>query len=306
MQTTISKANPVKAKKYKRSNSTLKSAVFFIGPAAVFYIIFMLIPLVQAVYYSFTDWNLGSQSVNFVGLANYIEAFTNDPSFRTSLFLTFQYTAIVVVVQNVMALSIAMLIEYRNRTRSLFRTAFFLPNMVSLIISAFMWSFIFTVVLPQLADAGLGFLDQGWLGNPDVALYSIIIVAVWRGTGYMMLIYIAALQGVPKELMEASVIDGAGPIQKFLNVTFPSIRHAITICVFLTLNEAFKVFDVVYGLTGGGPGRSTQVIALNIYEEAFSRNFRYGYANAKAMILFVVILIITIIQVKFTSAKEEK
>lgn len=306
MQTTLSKANPVKAKKYKRSNSKLKSAVLFIGPAAVFYIIFMLIPLVQAVYYSFTDWNLGSQTVNFIGFANYIEAFTNDPSFRSSLLLTFQYTAIVVIVQNVMALSIAMLIESRNRTRSLFRTAFFLPNMVSLIISAFMWSFIFTVVLPQLADAGLGFLDQGWLGNPDVALYSIIIVAVWRGTGYMMLIYIAALQGVPRELMEASVIDGAGPIQKFLNVTFPSIRHAITICIFLTLNEAFKVFDVVYGLTGGGPGRSTQVIALNIYEEAFSRNFRYGYANAKAMILFVVILIITIIQVKVTSAKEEK
>lgn len=121
-----------------------------------------------------------------------------------------------------------------------------------------------------------------------------------------MLIYIAALQGVPQELKEAAVIDGASPIQKFVNVTLPSIRHAITICVFLTLNEAFKVFDVVYGLTSGGPGRSTQVIALNIYEEAFSRNFRYGYANAKAMILFVVILIITIIQVRLTSGKEEK
>ena len=145
----------------------------------------MLIPLIQAVYYSFTDWNLASQSVNFVGLSNYIEVFANDPSFRDSLFLTFKYTAIVVVVQNVLALSIALLIEYRNRTRSFFRTMFFLPNMVSLIISAFMWSFIFTVVLPQLAEIGLGFLDQGWLGNPNIALYSIIIVAVWRGTGYM-------------------------------------------------------------------------------------------------------------------------
>lgn len=306
MQSTANNVKVKETNKAKRNSSKLKSALFFIGPAALFYLIFIFVPLVQAVYYSFTDWNLGSQTVNFVGLSNYIEAFTNDPNFRTSLFLTFQYTALVVVVQNVLALSIALLIENRNKTKSLFRTAFFLPNMVSLIISAFMWSFIFTVVLPQLAELGLGFLDQGWLGNPDVALYSIIIVAVWRGTGYMMLIYIAALQGVPQELMEAAVIDGAGPIQRFMNVTFPSIRHAITICVFLTLNEAFKVFDVVYGLTGGGPGRSTQVIALNIYEEAFSRNFRYGYANAKAMILFVVILIITIIQVRLTSGKEDK
>lgn len=306
MQSTVSKLDTKKLKKAKNKRFNLKSLFVFIGPAALFYIIFMLIPLTQAFYYSFTDWNLSSQSVNFIGLSNYIEVFTNDPSFRDSLFLTFRYTAIVVVVQNVLALSIALLIEYRNRTRSFFRTMFFLPNMVSLIISAFMWSFIFTVVLPQLAEIGLGFLDQGWLGNPNIALYSIIIVAVWRGTGYMMLIYIAALQGVPQELKEAAVIDGASPIQKFVNVTLPSIRHAITICVFLTLNEAFKVFDVVYGLTSGGPGRSTQVIALNIYEEAFSRNFRYGYANAKAMILFVVILIITIIQVRLTSGKEEK
>ncbi|WP_051128221.1 carbohydrate ABC transporter permease [Amphibacillus jilinensis] len=276
----------------------------FLTPAFLFYALFMLIPLIGAVYYSFTNWNAASQVTRFVGLSNYIEAFTNDPYFKESMLLTIKYTSIVVIVQNVLALLIALLIEYRNRTRNLFRTVFFMPNMVSLIISAFMWSFIFTIVLPQLSEYGLSLLDQGWLGNPDVAFYSIIIVAIWRGTGYMMIIYIAALQGVPVHLKEAAIIDGASSFQNFIHVTIPMIMHAITICVFLTLNEAFKVFDVVYGLTGGGPGRSTQVVALNIFEEAFSGNFRYGYANAKSMILFVIILIITIVQVYVMRGKE--
>jgi len=288
----------------KDKGKKITSFLTFLGPAFIFYGIFMLIPLIGAVYYSFTNWNAGSQVVRFVGMSNYVEAFTNDPYFKDSMFLTIKYTAIVVVLQNVLALAIALFIEYRNRTKSLFRTVFFMPNMVSLIISAFMWSFIFSIVLPQLAEYGLGFLDQGWLGNPDVSFYSIIMVAIWRGTGYMMIIYIAALQGVPVHLKEAAIIDGASSFQNFVHVTIPMIMHAITITVFLTLNEAFKVFDVVYGLTGGGPGRSTQVVALNIFEEAFSGNFRYGYANAKSMILFVIILIITIIQVYVMKGKE--
>ncbi|MBM7541108.1 raffinose/stachyose/melibiose transport system permease protein [Amphibacillus cookii] len=302
LATAKTKSNTFRFNKAKKKKCL--SFLMFLTPAFLFYALFMLIPLIGAVYYSFTNWNAASQATRFVGLSNYIEAFTNDPYFKESMLLTIKYTAIVVIVQNVLALLIALLIEYRNRTRNLFRTVFFMPNMVSLIISAFMWSFIFTIVLPQLSEYGLSLLDQGWLGNPDVAFYSIIIVAIWRGTGYMMIIYIAALQGVPVHLKEAAIIDGASSFQNFIHVTIPMIMHAITICVFLTLNEAFKVFDVVYGLTGGGPGRSTQVVALNIFEEAFSGNFRYGYANAKSMILFVIILIITIVQVYVMKGKE--
>ncbi|MMZ63233.1 Lactose transport system permease protein LacF [compost metagenome] len=180
-----------------------------------------------------------------------------------------------------------------------------MPNMISVIISAFMWTFIFSQVLPQLAEkTGLALLDQLWIGDPSVSFYSILIVSLWNGVGYMMIIYLAALQGVPQSIKEAALIDGATPLQSFRHVTMPLISHAVTICFFLTLNGAFKVFEVVYGLTGGGPGRSTQVITMNIYEEAFSNNFRYGYASAKSVILFVIVLIITFIQIGAMKKRE--
>jgi raffinose/stachyose/melibiose transport system permease protein len=288
----------------KNSRSKLWSWLIFIGPAFIFYLAFMLIPSIGAGYYSLTNWNGLARVSSFIGFDNYVEAFTEDPDFVNSIWFTLKYTAIVLVFQNVIALFLAVMIESRTRAKSFFRTIFFMPNMISLIISAFMWVFIFTIALPELSKYGLSILNQGWLGDSEVSFYSIILVSLWRGTGYMMIIYIAALQGVPKHLKEAAVIDGASPFQSLLHVTVPMIMHAITICIFLTLNESFKVFDLVYGLTGGGPGRSTQVIALNIYDEAFSNNFRYGYANAKAMILFGIVLIITFFQVRVMKNKE--
>jgi len=240
-----------------------------------------------------------------VGISNYIEAFKEDAAFRHSFIFTLKYTFVVFFIQNIIALGLALLIESTVKTKGFFRTIFFMPNMLSLIISAFMFSFIFTNVLPELSQkAVLSFLDQPCIGDPKVSFYSIIIVAVWQGIGYMMVIYMAALQGIPQHLNEAAMIDGANLFQKLKNITIPMIMHAITICSFLTLNNAFKVFDVVYALTQGGPGTSTQVVTLNIYEEAFSNNFRFGYANAKAMILFVVVMIITLIQIRITKGRE--
>ncbi|MEH7546883.1 sugar ABC transporter permease [Neobacillus vireti] len=288
----------------KRQKGTL-SLLLFVLPAFIFYFVFLLIPTVGAGFYSFTDWNALSQTFHFVGFSNYIEAFKDDPDFRHSFFFTLKYTAFMFVFQNVIALLLALFIETRVRTKGFFRTIFFMPNMLSLIISALMFSFIFSNVLPELSKKAIfHLLDQPWIGDAKVSFYSILIVSLWHGIGYMMVIYMAALQGVPSHLKEAAMIDGANPFQRLIHVTIPMIMHAITICAFLTLNGAFKVFDVVYALTAGGPGRSTQVMALNIYEEAFSNNFRYGYANAKAMILFLIVLVITLIQVKVLKKKE--
>lgn len=289
----------------KKNNRTkLWSWLIFIGPAFIFYLAFMFVPAVGAIYYSLTDWNGLAKVSSFIGIENYVEAFTEDPDFQRSIWFTIKYTGVVLVLQNFIALALAVMIESRAKLKSFYRTLFFMPNMVSLIISAFMWVFIFTIVLPELSKYGLSVLNQGWLGDPEVAFYSVVLVSLWRGIGYMMIIYIAALQGVPQHLKEASLIDGATPLQNLWHVTIPMIMHAVTICVFLTLNEAFKIFDLVYGLTGGGPGRSTQVIALNVYDEAFSNNFRFGYANAKAMILFGIVLIITFFQVRVMKGKE--
>ncbi|MEK3889773.1 carbohydrate ABC transporter permease [Bacillus sp. FSL K6-3431] len=300
-RTSIDLAIPKKSSFKKKYLSLL----LFVSPAFLFYLLFLFIPTIGAGVYSFTDWNGLNPNYAFVGFSNYIEAFKEDIAFRHSFLFTLRYTVFVFIIQNVVALTLALLIESKTRSKGFFRTIFFMPNMLSLIISALMFSFIFTNVLPELSQkALLTVLDQPWIGDARVSFYSILIVSLWQGIGYMMVIYMAALQGVPKHLKEAAMIDGANVFQRLRHVILPMIMHAITICSFLTLNGAFKVFDVVYALTQGGPGTSTQVIALNIYEEAFSNNFRFGYANSKAMILFMVVLIITLIQVRVTKGKE--
>lgn len=281
------------------------SLLAFTAPALIFYIAFLLIPMLGAFYYSFTDWNGLNRDYDLIGFANFVEVFKDDPDFVNSLLFTLKYVVVMVVLQNVLALFLAVLIESRTRSKGLFRTLFFMPNMISVIISAFMWTFIFSQVLPQIAEKTVfTFLNQSWIGDPNFSFYSILIVSLWNGVGYMMIIYLAGLQGVPQSLKEAAVIDGANAWQRFRSVTLPMITPAITICLFLTLNSSFKVFEVVYGLTGGGPGRSTQVVTMNIYEEAFSNNFRYGYASAKSIILFAMVLILTLIQVSITKKRE--
>lgn len=276
----------------------------FVAPALLFFIVFILIPMVGGIGYSFTNWNGLARSFSFVGLDNYREAW-HDTEFIRSLLFSFKYVMLMVVLQNGIALMLALLIESRKRAKGVYRTIFFMPNLVSMIIGAFMWTFIFTKLLPELAaKASLPFLDQAWTSDPKFSFYAILTVSLWQGVGYMMIIYIAGLQGVPKDLKEAARIDGANAWQLFRSITFPIIIHAVTICVFLTLNAAFNTFDVIYGLTGGGPGRKTEVVSLNIFQEAFNYNYRFGYANAKAMILFLIILIITIIQVKVMKRRE--
>jgi len=277
----------------------------FLAPSLVLYTAFLLIPMLGAMYYSITDWNGLNKTFDFVGLTNFVEAIKDDPDFLSSLWFTLKYVIFMVVLQNVFALFLAVLIESRTKSKGFFRTLFFMPNMISVIIGAFMWTFIFTQVTTQIAEKTfMTFMDQSWIGDPKFSFFSIIIVSLWNGVGYMMIIYLAGLQGVPQSLKEAAVIDGANAWQRFRSVTLPMITHAVTICFFLTLNGAFKVFEVVYGLTGGGPGRSTQVITMNIYEEAFSNNFRYGYASAKSIILFIIVLVVTVIQISVTKRRE--
>jgi raffinose/stachyose/melibiose transport system permease protein len=186
-----------------------------------------------------------------------------------------------------------------------FRTLLFLPNMISMIIGGFMWLFIFTRVLPRLDPDGLlGFLNQTWIGDPSWSFVAILTVSLWAGVGYLMVIYVAALQGVPRQLLESAAIDGAGRVRVVLSIILPMILPAVTIGIFLSLNMSFKVFEVVYALTGGGPGRATQVIALNIFEEAFNMSQRFGYASAKATILFLVVFTITLVQLRVMKRRE--
>jgi raffinose/stachyose/melibiose transport system permease protein len=259
----------------------------------------------QGSYYSFTDWNGLNKTYDFVGFGNFVEALRDDQNFRTSIWFTAKFVVCAVVLQNVVALLLALLIESRKKAKGLFRTIFFMPNMLSVIISTFMWVFVFSKVIPALAENGaLRFLNLSWLGDPSVSFWTILIVSVWGGVGTLLLIYMSAIQGIPQHLKEAAIIDGAQPYHMFRYITLPLIAHALTICIFLTLNSSFKVYDLVYALTNGGPGRGTQVITMNILEEAYQGNNRYGYASSKAIILFLIILVITMIQVTIMKKRE--
>ncbi|MEI2400706.1 MULTISPECIES: carbohydrate ABC transporter permease [Paenibacillus] len=289
------------------SNKSKQSLILlaFVFPALLFYAVFMLAPAFGGAWYSFTDWNGLNPAYHLVGFANYIEALTDDAFFIDSVWFTLKFVVFMVVLQNVLAVLLAVLIESRRRSKAWFRTIFFMPNMISMIIGGFMWLFIFTKALPYIAEhAGLAFLDQSWIGDPKYSFLAIVIVSLWGGVGYLMVIYIAALQGVPDALKEAAAIDGANSWQTFRSITLPMVYPAVTIGIFVTLNSSFKAFDAVFALTGGGPGRATQVLALNIFEEAFKMSGRYGYASAKAMILFLVVLVITLIQLSIMKRRE--
>ncbi len=282
------------------------SLILFTLPALAVYIVFKLYPAITGIFYSMTDWNGLSKEYDFVGLSNFVEMFSDDYYWK-SIWFTTKYVVVLLIVANVLALAIAVAVESLKRGKGLFRTVFFLSNMISMIIGGYMWRFIFYKVLYYMADNwGWKFLDQSWVGDTRYAFLSIIIVAAWGCIGYLMIIYLAGLQGVPANLLEAAALDGANRWQKFWSVTFPMIRPALTICIFWTLNSAFQVFDVIYSLTGGGPGRATQSVAVNIYEEAFRGNIRYGYATAKSTVLFLIILVITAVQLKTMQSKEEE
>ena len=280
------------------------SLLLYVFPALLVYGVFKLYPAASGIFYSLTNWNGLNKSFDFVGFANFVELFS-DVYFWQSIGFTAKYAAVMLIVANVIALGLAITIESLRKGRGFFRTLFYMPNMISMIIGGYMWRFIFHKVLYYMADHwGLLFLDQSWVGDTRFAFLSIVTVAAWGSVGYLMIIYLAGLQGVPNQLKEAASLDGASAWKRFWNITFPLITPSLTICVFWTLNSAFQVFDVVFSLTGGGPGRATQSVALNIYEEAFRGNIRYGYATAKSTVLFLIILLITAVQLSLMKNRE--
>ena len=285
----------------KRRNLHL---ILFCAPALIVYLVFKLIPAIFGIGYAMTDWNGLGKNFHFIGLDNFITLF-KDEYFWKSIGFTLKYVLVIVVVANVVALSLAVAIESRKHARGIYRTIYYMPNMISMVIGGYMWMFIFTQVLYYIADHwGWRFFDHSWIGDPHYSFIAIIIVATWSLVGYLMIIYLAALQGVPKQLLEAAHIAGANAWQCFFRVTLPLILPAVTICVFWTINSGFQVFDVIYALTGGGPGRATQSVAMNIYEEAFKGNLFYGYATAKSTLLFLMVMTVTIIQIKVMRSRE--
>jgi raffinose/stachyose/melibiose transport system permease protein len=276
----------------------------FVGPVLLAFILIVLIPFFTGIYYAFTDWNGVTGSVKWVGLDNFKYVFTEDKQFQQSFILTTKYTVVAIILTNLIGFGLALLVAQRLKSKNVLRTVFFMPNLIGGLILGFIWQFIFVKGFASIGElTGIPLFELAWLGDAKTAFWGIVTVSVWQGAGYIMIIYIAALQNVPQELIEAARIDGANRFQVLRHITMPLVAPAVTICLFLTTASSFKVFDANLSLTNGGPFKSTEMLALNIYTEAFVNN-RYGIGEAKALIFFIVVAAITVLQVTITKKRE--
>lgn len=275
----------------------------FVAPPMLIWALVVIVPLVYGLYLTTTDWNGLSNNYNIIGFKNYVDVFA-DPDFVSSLMKTFIYVICVVVLSNVLGIILALLLTAGIRMQSIFRTCFFAANMIGGIVMGYIWNYIFSFALTKIGElTSIGILETSWLTNPVMAMVALIIVTVWQLSGYLMVIYVAGFSNIPSEILEAARIDGTNSWQLFRMIKLPMIMSSVTICTFMAISKAFMSFDVNLSLTGGGPFKSTELLALKIYQTAFS-NFEYGKGQAEAVVLFIIVAIISIIQVSISKKKE--
>jgi oligogalacturonide transport system permease protein len=268
--------------------------LIYLSPYIIGLLVFTALPFVVSFYLSFTDYNLMSAPV-FTGLANYIKLFTADRTFRKSLSVTLFYVLLTVPLKLIFALFIAVILNYRLKFINFFRTAFYVPSILGGSIAiAVMWRYIFADTgIVNMALTSLGFEAVNWFGDPTNALFTITLLRLWQ-FGSAMVIFLAALQSVDKSLYEAAAIDGANRWRAFVHITLPLITPVIFFNLIMQMVQAFQEFNGPYIITQGGPLKSTYLLPLYIYDEAFKR-FDMGYASAIAWVLFAIIMVLTVI-----------
>lgn len=275
----------------------------FLFPLLFTFAVTVIIPLVLGIFYSMTDWT-GIKYTKFVGLANYMAMF-KETSFLWSLIITVLFVVFNMILVNVVGFALALLCTSRLKGVGFFRAAYFLPNLIGGIVLGYVWQFIFNNVLIKLVGVSV-------LSNTPTAFAAIIVVYIWQYAGYIMLIYVNGLVTVPGDVIEAAAIDGANAFVTLFQIKIPMIMSTITICTFLTLTSAFKQFDVNMALTNGTGSvnflgqyltNGTQMLALNIYNTAISKN-SYALGQAKAVLFFVILACVSLIQVRISNSKE--
>jgi raffinose/stachyose/melibiose transport system permease protein len=278
----------------------------FVVPALLVYAVVTLYPSLAGVYYAFTDWT-GIGGKSFVGLHNFSKLFSDDRA-SGSLRNTLLLTVAVVVFQTGIGLLLALGVHAKIRSRMLLRVIFFSPVVVSPVMVAFLWKYIYN---PQpdaglngiLGAVGLGGLRHDWLGDPSFALWSVVAMVVWQYAGYSMVIFLAGLEGIPRELSEAAMIDGAGAFGRFRYVTWPLLAPALTVNVMLSTIGGLKLFDQVFAATDGGPGYSTETLSTVLYKEAFVYG-HFGYSTAIALVLALFVAAVSLVQIHYLRSRE--
>jgi len=283
----------------------------FLLPTLIAFLMVIIIPFIFGIYYSFTDWQGTGAVTESVGFANYTAIF-QEPGFLHSFLVTLLFTVLNIITVNVVAFAISLLVTSEIRGRNIYRAGFFVPNLIGGIVLGLVWQFIFSNILPSIGQSlGLQTLSKSLISNKDTVMITLVTVNTWQYAGYIMLIYVAAIQGISKSVMEAAEVDGARYWTRVTRIQIPLMANAFTISLFLTLTNSFKMYDVNVALTNGGPVslfmskpvQASELLALNIYNTAFKYN-NMAQGQAKAVIFFVVLTIFSIIQVTWNKSKE--
>ena len=302
----------------KKLNGNNLTFWLFLAPVLFTFIVIIVIPFFIGAYYSLTDWNATARAgagVEFIGFKNFTDSFA-DPAFLYSFIITTIFTVINVLVINIVAVVLALVVTSKLKLKNIHRVGFFIPYLIGGLILGYLWQFIFNNAIPSIGNmipafSGLQDPENLMLSKVGTSIIALVIVSTWQYAGYIMMIYVAAIEAVPSTLYEAAKIDGVNAWQRFRNITVPMISQAFTITMFLTLVNSFKQFDVNYALTSGGPATlfmdksifGTELLAMNIYRTAFvSNNLAAG--QARAVVFFVVLVIVTMIQVSINKKKE--
>lgn len=270
----------------------------FMAPSAVILGVFVLYPILRSLYYSFFDWTVGASTEPFVGFGNYIKLF-HDSQFLNSLRVTLEYTVVSVILLLVVGFVAALLLQGESLANRIVRSIFFFPTIVSLVTIGMVWKFLLdpSIGLVDGLAATFGLPSVAWLTSTTLALPTVIFVGIWKSTGFAMILFIAGLKGVPRERYEASNLDGASRWQTVWSITLPSIRPTLLFTSLILTIQSFQVFDLVYVMTDGGPLFSTDSMVNLLYRDGFV-NYETGYASAISWVLFAIIMIISLLQLR--------
>ena len=266
----------------------------FLVPTMAAFLIGFIIPFIEGVYLSFCKFTT-IKDAKFVGIQNYIEAF-KDSNFLGSFKFTTLFAIVSLVLINVLAFLIALALTQNIKGKNIFRTVFFMPNLIGGIVLGYVWQLIFDGIFVKF--------DTALKLNETLGFWGLVILVAWQQIGYMMIVYIAGLQAIPGDIQEAAMIDGATRVQRLFKITIPNMMPSITICTFLTITNSFKLFDQNLALTGGEPLHKTEMFALNIYNTFYGRVGAEGVGQAKAVVFFIIVVGIGLLQLKLTRDKE--
>jgi len=268
----------------------------FVLPTLLAFTVFFVVPFLMGFALSFTKFKVITD-VTFVGFKNYIKAFTLDNSFFHALGFTSLFTVVSMLTVNVFAFILALMLTKGINGTNFFRSVFFMPNLIGGIVLGYIWNLLINGVLMHFFGEDISF-------NAKYGFWGLVVLTNWQLIGYMMVIYIAGLQNIPTDVLEAASIDGSSPLRTLFKIKIPMVMPSITICMFLTLTNSFKMFDQNLALTNGAPGSDTEMLALNIYKTFYGRSGFQGVGQAKAVIFFILVAVIAFIQLKLTNKKE--